>query len=164
MLKPFTSSSVKSSVISFIALNQTIASKTIALPNTPTFSQSQSVDVGGLMIWSMPFLTVSYARMTTMITATSNTRLISLANTSGKRSVGSLLMKDEPKNTNNWFAVSPILCINSANMATFPVIKKAMPFMAATIALTIQAHKDEMLPFFNNLKISFMTYSFVSVI
>src|SRR5699024_6725756 len=70
------------------------------------------------------------------------------------------LLKPDPINTKNWFAESPILCINSANMATFPVIKKVMPFIIAITAFIIPAHKADLLPFFNNPSNSLMSFSF----
>jgi len=77
-------------------------------------------------------------------------RLTRRPNPFGNRSVGAFLLKAEPINTKNWFAASPKLCKVSANKATFPVKKYAVPLIIEIIKFTIAAIMALVFPFFSN--------------
>src|SRR5690606_5735478 len=74
----------------------------------------------------------------------------------GNRLVGAFFESAEPIKTKYWLAASPMECIVSANIATFPVKKNATPFMMAINVLMIAAVRDGLLPCFNNPKNSFI--------
>src|SRR5699024_7933589 len=105
----------------------------------------------------MPSFTVSYDNIATMTIANRQTRLTSLPYQNGNLLVGAFLDRLEPIKTKNWFMESPKECIISANIATFPVRKNAPPFNKPITKLTIAAVSDDMLPFLNREKISFIT-------
>src|SRR5690606_19026729 len=74
----------------------------------------------------------------------------------GNRLVEAFFESAEPIKTKYWLAASPIECMVSANIATFPVKKNATPFIIAMNVLMTAAVKDGLLPFFNNPKNSFI--------